>query len=373
MRDGLKPETDSLQGFEEMRWSVIIQARIQMEQLAIRALQITSGSEFARAAIGEFLLAEIERPEELKIYGQERAALTILELAPRVLPKSLLACLVLGMTRIVTMPETARTILLEALEVLTSKWRKYGNPEGIAVPHQIVLEALELELRRPTNLQSVNYLANLCHFIARHPHTIYVPLLLLLSTEHSSLEVRKFINDALRTISESLELRWLSTRRDELADLPSRAIRLQELRTSYGDTSLCIQTIFNNMKGVPIESTADPRAIELKKLLRHQSMSVKIAVCWALYGEGSFQPEIDDLTGGITALASVAMNSLSPGLTRDALELLDRLQKEHPESQSRIDMATERASKKFLQLQTEPEKVEGPKSFVIKSSSSERR
>jgi hypothetical protein len=102
-------------------------------------------------------------------------------------------------------------------------------------------------------------------------------------------------------------------------------------------------------------------------------MSVKIAVCWALYGEGSFQPEIDDLTGGITALASVAMNSLSPGLTRDALELLDRLQKEHPESQSRIDMATERASKKFLQLQTEPEKVEGPKSFVIKSSSSERR
>jgi len=364
---------DHLQ-YEEIRWAVIIQARIQMEQLAVKALKINVGSEYARAVIGDFLLAETAgQPVELIIYGQERAALTILELAPRVLPKSLLACLIIGLTHIIDMPETARGILLEALQVLIGKWRKYGYPSDISSPHQIVLEALELELRRPAALQSEAFLLSICEYISKHPHAVFVPLLLTYAAEHASPAVQKVVTEVLRTINESLEMRWLNTRTDDISDTSSRAARLKTLGNSSSDTSMCIQTIFNNTKGVPIESLADPRAVELKKLMKNQSMSIKMAVCWSLYGQGKYCPELDHFTGGIMALSSVAMNSLSPGLTRDALELLVRLQEDFPESKARLDKANEKASKKFVERQIEPENLPEPKSFVIRTRSDESK
>jgi predicted nucleic acid-binding protein len=366
-----KPPDERLQ-FEEIRWAVIVQARIQLEQLAVKALEIMKGSEYARAAIGEFLIAEdFELPVELAVYGQERAALTILELAPRVLPKPLIAYLVLGLTRTVEMPETARVMLLDAWQILTRKWRKYGQTSEFPPSHQVVLEALELETRRPSTLQSDAFLIAICQFISRNPHSVYTPLLLVLSTEYPSPAVRKIITETLRTIYESLEMRWLNTRTDELSDLPSRASRLEALRNYHVDTSSWVQTIFNNTRGVPIESVDDARAVWLKKLMKNQSMSIKMAVCWSLYGQGKYNPELDDFMGGISALSFVAINGLSPGLTRDALELLARLQEDYPQSKPHIEKANERASKKFIENQIEQKAAvePTPKTFVMRSRS----
>jgi hypothetical protein len=175
-------------------------------------------------------------------------------------------------------------------------------------------------------------------------------LLKVIAESHHLLEIRGEAATALRTIGESLEIRWLDTREDQVSNLDARAERLAAL-TKATDHDFCIQSIFNNTKGIPIDSAFDPRAGALKRLLEHSNVSVRMAACWALFGQGTFCPLLDDFTGGINALACIAVSSQSPGLTRDAIELLERLREDFPEIVQRIEKAEEEASKRFVEEQ----------------------
>ena len=89
-------------------------------------------------------------------------------------------------------------------------------------------------------------------------------------------------------VGQSLKLLWNETRKDQVSDLESRAKRLAVV----SDTTpypVLILLIFNNTKGVPIESISDPRIRHLRQFLKHSNESVRMQTgCWAfLEAQGS--------------------------------------------------------------------------------------
>jgi hypothetical protein len=337
--------------YQEIRASVITEAYSQMDMLASLAIESSAEGVEARQAVIEIMLdAGFSKVNEIASYCLEKSASVILELASTALPSKMLNCLVTSLTRKISLSEAPKILLLKALEILIKKWRLRTSPPPVK-PSQILLEALQLEVLKPINSQSAKVIQVILELMILEPHPSYSQLLDAIAKTHALPEICKQAATNLQVATQSLQFAWDDTREDKLSDKASRAERLRLLQKQPFDRDVYVQTIFNATKNLPIDSTFDERADELRRLLQHESPYVRVAVCWALLGQGEPSELIDYFVEAIETLADIEVNSGQPGLNRDAVQLLDRLKAAVPEILPQVEKAHDRASLKFVERQ----------------------
>lgn len=173
---------------------------------------------------------------------------------------------------------------------------------------KLLVSLLQAELKKPLPLQCEPYCDRLLSLIKRNPDSKSGRLLTLVVDKHPRKSISNTAQSALRNTSDSLRHLWLRTRIDSLSTLDSRAKRLEFAVKTERNAYRKAHMIFAAMKGRPLESIFDPRAAFLHKLLQEKSEIVKMACCWALLAQGSFDRNIEDFLGSIEILLDVAVN-----------------------------------------------------------------
>ncbi len=247
--------------YQALRLEVTIAARQEMDELG----RLASGNSLAAPAAREYLIdilisGAAEQPDELKEYCQERASEMVRNIACQTLSADVINGIKVCLTTRMDLPQTSRLQLLEAIRTAATacdEKRAWVLTNEQAA--HLLLGALELELKRPTDMQCDTYIRHLFGMMREYRTGATIQVLEVVAASTEQQHIRALAAETLTAIRQSLQERWQNTRANLSAPLQSQSHRLVETASYNRDSDELIDAIFTTTKGRPVESLTDPR------------------------------------------------------------------------------------------------------------------
>lgn len=199
----------------------------------------------------------------------------------------------------------------------------FPNPQTGALQADSLLGELRREIQKVpcdrSDRRIMELLAQLRHI--HHPEAAAV--IEAIGTHFQNAEVRRAAKQVLVFRSSSLTRLWDETVEDQVSPVASRAARLSKLAEATLPSDQMVQSIFNDMKGEPIESAMDDRLPAFRFFLNAADLRVRLAAAFAIcrvYQTGELSPA---LLRSLDIIADAAVNG---GAAVDVLDTLHCLQ-----------------------------------------------
>lgn len=238
-----------------------------------------------------------------------------------------------------------RQLMLDAFCVYFTS--KRGKRPGRRELSSVLFDALNLEIRRPRQNQSVEFQDRLIELLSKHPHPATRTVLSVLANEHSDENVRLHAVQSLRKLEESLMGYWEATTPDQVSTEAFRAMCLAEMSELNLSEMEQIQTIFNSCKGLPITDLSDARLGQLNELMSRGSV-ISLAAAIALSQAYKITLPCDVAGRAISILTDWAINASEGRYVLDALSAVRAFEMLSDTGRQKVNTAFSAANLKFV-------------------------
>lgn len=309
-------------------------------------------SNIAREALGYFVTTYGGAQDGEKAYLAAVAAQALIRLSyDRDLREQMFPLIESALCESVALAADLRLMLLDALDAFAQD--RHWRDDHVKELGDVVFRALRTEFQRRSGERDERYQTRLLFLLRTLGGPDAVPFLDAIEDAHENPEIRELAKQTSRYVMYSLERIWNATREDQVSMPPNRARRLLEAPDLGLNTSEMVQAIFQEMRGLPVVSSDDPRAAALAEYMHSESVPrIQLAAAFALAMSLQVEEPFVEALTAIDVLTNFAVNCDSPSDINDAMIAIKRVSERAPCMVPAITSSKQRASEEFIRRST---------------------